>query len=72
MAQVNNIQRMTQAFNDVFANEGPQVIVRAPGRVNLIGEHTDYNEGFVRPMAFECQILTAARQRDDQWSVSLP
>lgn len=66
MAQVNNIQRMTQAFNDVFANEGPQVIVRAPGRVNLIGEHTDYNEGFVLPMALEFQILTAARQRDDQ------
>src|SRR5205809_3697335 len=35
-------------------------VVRAPGRVNLIGEHTDYNEGFVFPMAIERTVAVAA------------
>src|SRR6059036_3215663 len=39
--------------------------IRAPGRVNLIGEHTDYNDGFVFPMAIEPQVLVACRARDD-------
>src|SRR5512141_68678 len=38
----------------------PQWIAAAPGRVNLIGEHTDYNDGFVLPMAIERHILIAA------------
>ncbi len=45
----------------------PEVIASAPGRVNLIGEHTDYNNGFVFPMAIERQIWIAGRKRiDDQ------
>jgi galactokinase len=43
----------------------PDVIARAPGRVNLIGEHTDYNDGFVLPCAISKQTLVAARARGD-------
>src|SRR5215468_9244814 len=38
----------------------PQCVVAAPGRVNIIGEHTDYNGGFVLPMAIERYVVIAA------------
>ena len=41
-------------------------IVKAPGRVNLIGEHTDYNDGFVLPVAIDREIIMAAEPRDDR------
>src|SRR5438034_4658082 len=40
-------------------------VVRAPGRVNLIGEHTDYNDGFVLPMAIEPEVRVVCRARND-------
>ena len=40
-------------------------VIRAPGRVNLIGEHTDYNDGFVFPMGIEPEIRVVCRQRGD-------
>ena len=43
----------------------PQLIVRAPGRINLIGEHTDYNDGFVFPAAIDKAIYFAASRRND-------
>lgn len=43
----------------------PRWIVRAPGRVNLIGEHTDYNDGFVLPLAIDRAIWIALEPRDD-------
>ena len=43
----------------------PEVMWRAPGRVNLIGEHTDYNDGFVLPLALPWEVRVAAARRDD-------
>src|SRR5580704_15955870 len=43
----------------------PAVVVRAPGRVNLIGEHTDYNDGFVLPLAIDRAAWIALRPRGD-------
>jgi len=57
-------QRVIQRFRDQF-DAPPPFVVRAPGRVNLIGEHTDYNDGFVLPMAIDRAIWIALRPRDD-------
>ncbi|MBC8098803.1 MAG: galactokinase, partial [Armatimonadetes bacterium] len=46
--------------------EPPAIIVRAPGRVNLIGEHTDYNDGFVFPLAIDRAVYMALRPRTDR------
>jgi galactokinase len=52
-------------FKKLFSSS-PEVVVRAPGRVNLIGEHTDYNEGFVLPAAIDRYIEFAGRRRADR------
>jgi galactokinase len=57
--------RVTQEFERRFGAP-PTFVVRAPGRVNLIGEHTDYNDGFVLPMAIDRAIWIAMRPRGDQ------
>lgn len=60
---------VTTAFESAFQST-PTYLTYAPGRVNLIGEHTDYNDGFVLPMAIGRGVWVAARPRaDNQFSV---
>ena len=61
--------RVTAEFQQRFGSP-PSAIVRAPGRVNLIGEHTDYNDGFVLPMAIDRAIWIALRPRPDRLVVA--
>ena len=59
----------TEQFSQQFEQHyrtAPRMIIRAPGRVNLIGEHTDYNGGFVLPVAIDRATYVAARPRDDR------
>jgi galactokinase len=56
--------RVRTAFAERFGASAPYV-VRAPGRVNVIGEHTDYNDGFVLPMAIDRAAWIALRPRSD-------
>jgi galactokinase len=53
----------------VLGEGGPPSWFRAPGRVNLMGDHTDYNEGFVLPVAIDRECLIAARPRADGWII---
>ena len=56
--------RVTASFAARFG-DAPDLVVRAPGRVNLIGEHTDYNDGFVLPCAIGPATMVAVSKRND-------
>jgi len=64
-ASANRVERLVQQFEELYG-AAPELLVRAPGRVNLIGEHTDYNDGYVFPAAIERDILIAASARRDR------
>jgi galactokinase len=70
MIEINEI---AEAFKKRYA--GNARIFQAPGRVNLIGEHTDYNDGFVLPMAINQGTVVAIAARPDRviraWSINL-
>ncbi|CAM5652266.1 galactokinase [Streptomyces sp. NPDC005930] len=53
-----------ERFRELYGAD-PQGVWAAPGRVNLIGEHTDYNDGFVMPFALPHQAVAAVSRRDD-------
>ena len=57
-------EKVHAVFQNSFGCE-PDLYVRAPGRVNLIGEHTDYNDGFVLPCAIDYETVVALQRRDD-------
>lgn len=57
------VERSQAAFAAHFGEGG--LTVRAPGRVNLIGEHTDYNDGFVLPCAIDFETAVSCRARSD-------
>lgn len=58
-------ETVLQKFEQIYG-EPPRILVRAPGRVNLIGEHTDYNDGFVLPLAIDRAIWIALRPVDER------
>jgi len=55
---------VAEAFETLYG-QAPDGVWAAPGRVNLIGEHTDYNDGFVMPFALPHTAVAAVRRRDD-------
>lgn len=57
-------QQLAHLFEEKFGAM-PEFYFQSPGRVNLIGEHTDYNDGFVLPCAIDYQAMVAATPRDD-------
>jgi galactokinase len=66
----NDANSLIQALRNQTGRQ-PTGVWAAPGRVNLIGEHTDYNEGYVMPFALAQRVLIAAAPRNDRtWSVT--
>jgi len=60
------LERLKQRFFQVFGDQGRHVTVtRAPGRVNLIGDHTDYNEGYSLAANFPLEVTVVAQRRGD-------
>ncbi len=65
VAPRDRLRRLAAAFESRFGRQ-PTAVATAPGRVNLIGEHLDYNEGHVLPIAIDSSIMVAfAPRRDD-------
>lgn len=62
----NRIQTLIEAFQSRF-QEKPVAMAVGPGRVNLIGEHTDYNDGFVLPVALKRDVRLVFRPRTDRF-----
>ena len=64
MRDTERLQELQGKFEELYGSK-PEFAVRAPGRVNLIGEHTDYNDGFVFPAAIDRDVLIAFSRRND-------
>jgi galactokinase len=61
------VQQALEDFERAFdTSANPQQVAAAPGRINLIGEHTDYNDGFVLPMAIDRHVVVAFAPRSDR------
>lgn len=62
-----NLRNAIQKFHSIYSSSAPSRVWRAPGRVNLIGEHTDYNLGLVLPMAIDLACFVLAAPSGDGW-----
>lgn len=60
----SDLTKVKNTFKEKFSSE-PELCIAAPGRINLIGEHTDYNDGFVLPASIDKSIFFAIRKRAD-------
>ena len=65
MPELETLTLIDRLYTQRFGGS-PEFLARAPGRVNLIGEHTDYNGGFVLPMAIDRCVWISLRRRADQ------
>ena len=61
----DRVLQLADLFRALFGSD-PGVVVKGPGRVDLMGSHTDYNEGFVLPVAVNVDVLAAGRLRPDR------
>jgi len=59
------------SINKIFKTDNPRVFVESPGRINLIGEHTDYNHGFVMPTAIDKKIYFELSKNDTPTACSI-
>jgi galactokinase len=59
------VEKLKSKFEKIFGNKNEMHVFNAPGRVNIIGEHTDYNGGYVLPIAINLSLLAAAKKRTD-------
>lgn len=60
------VTQLIQTFQQKFSTTTEPLIIKSPGRINLIGEHTDYNNGFVLPAAIDKAMYFAMSPSDDQ------
>ncbi len=65
-ARERNVRTVLRAFAEFFPEAQRALVMRAPGRINLIGEYTDFNEGFVLPAAVDREVLMAFAPRADK------
>ena len=65
LTMLTQVQEISIIFQQAFGSLDAPLIVRSPGRINIIGEHTDYNEGFVLPGAIDKAAYMAVALRDD-------
>ena len=58
---------LIELFKEIYGSS-PDIFSSAPGRINIIGEHTDYNLGYVLPAAIDFRVYFLANKRNDEKS----
>ena len=66
LSTIDELQaNLIDSYRKEFSNDEPNICAFAPGRVNLIGEHLDYNDGFVFPMAISAGTMIVGKALDE-------